>query len=202
MSSNSSKELRQLLIRLAATLDRIKDTDLTIEAQVLLSDCSQTCDELLERIYVAVAAESAREERESSQAPQSPTLAPATAEKLKTVMVIDDDEDTLRLLNYLLSKKAGFRVICQSNPVAALEGLHKKTPDVILMDLMMPQMTGFELLRKIREDKDFAGVKVLVGSSRSFDKDRLAILQAGANDFVAKPYNIEELILRLRNLIS
>ena len=235
MEAQGKRNFRNLLIRLAATLDRIKQSDLSLETQLWVNECTQMCDQMLAQLYsLGSEAESTPPVRPPGTPGMPPPLrklqplappegtsegtevAPEPGEfeadpddsaaitqiiQPKTVMVIDDDEDTLRLLNFLLTKKGGFSVLCKSNPVEALETLKTKTPDVILMDLMMPQMNGFEVLRRIKQEKDWEDIKILIGSSRTYDKDKLAVLQGGANDFIAKPYNLEELVLRLRNLL-
>jgi len=182
------KELNGLVIKLAAKLDQIREADITLDAQVVLKECGHLCNEILSLLQPEPRSENI-----------SAVVDPST---IKTLLVIDDDEDTLRLLRYLLERKGGFRVECRQSAKEALENLDQIRPELILVDLMMPQMSGFEFLRRLRTEEKWKKVKIMVGSSRSYDKDRLSALGAGANDFIAKPYNLDELVLRLRNLVS
>ncbi len=115
------------------------------------------------------------------------------------LLVIDDDENTQNLLQ-LMFRKAGINVISRIDPTKALKDLGKIMPDYILLDLMMPQMNGFEVLTMIRNDERFDDIQIIVGSSRSYDKDRLAALEMGANEFIAKPYNVKQLVKKVKFL--
>lgn len=117
------------------------------------------------------------------------------------VLIIDDCENTQNILEFTLSKK-GFVIESLTDPTLAVERVMASPPDLILLDLMMPQMDGFEVLKKLRANPQCDGIQIIVGSSRSYDKDRLTVLGLGANDFIAKPYNVKELGLRIRNFLA
>lgn len=123
-----------------------------------------------------------------------------TASAKKTLFLIDDDKDAQKVLGYMFERKSSFRVVSYLDPLQAWAEIKINPPDVILMDLMMPGMSGMELLKHIRAIPELNAVKILIGSSKSFDKDRIEVLKAGANDFIAKPYNFTELLLRLNKL--
>lgn len=118
------------------------------------------------------------------------------------IAIVDDDPDVQRMLTFVLKRK-GFGVQSFFDPKEALTQIVQANPSVIILDLMMPQMTGFEFLEQFKGLRSqLPGVRIIVGSARSFDSDRLAVLKAGANDFVAKPYNLDELVLRIHNLMA
>ena len=123
----------------------------------------------------------------------------AAAGQKKAVLVVDDDKDIQRILGFFLPTK-GFEVMSISDPEAALELLERVHPDIILMDLMMPKMTGFELLQRIKKRADWNDIRIIVGSMRNYDKDRLAVLKYGADEFIPKPYNLDELAMRIQYL--
>ena len=123
------------------------------------------------------------------------------SQKVK-VMIIDDDEDVQRTMQYLLPKKGDFLVISVLDPLTAIQMIRDSLPNVILMDLMMPNLSGFELLKKIKKIEEFSAIKIIIGSSRSYDKDRIAVLESGANEFIPKPYNFGELVIRIKHLVS
>ncbi|MBC7529975.1 MAG: response regulator [Oligoflexus sp.] len=118
----------------------------------------------------------------------------------KTLFLIDDDRDAQKVLVYMFERKSSFRVVSHFDPLKAWEEIKAHPPDLILMDLMMPGINGLDLLKNIRQIPELRNVKILIGSSKSFDKDRIEVLKAGANDFIAKPYNFTELLLRLNKL--
>ena len=122
------------------------------------------------------------------------------SEPIAKVLVIDDDSDIHRMLRYLLSRQ-GFAIVSEADPLHALAELSAIAPQVILLDLMMPQMSGFDVLKRLAEHPLRESFKVIVGSERSYDTDRIEALRLGANDFVAKPYNLQELLLRLRKFV-
>ena len=123
------------------------------------------------------------------------------SQKVK-VMIIDDDEDVQRTMQYLLPKKGDFLVISVLDPLTAIQMIRDSLPNVILMDLMMPNLSGFELLKKIKKIEEFSAIKIIIGSSRSYDKDRIAVLESGANEFIPKPYNFGELVIRIKHLVN
>ncbi len=120
----------------------------------------------------------------------------------KTLYLIDDDKDAQKVLGYMFERKSSFRVVSYTDPLLAWAEIKANPPDLILMDLMMPGISGLDLLKNIRTIPNLNSVKILIGSSKSFDKDRIDVLKAGANDFIAKPYNFTELLLRLNKLAS
>lgn len=176
--------IHQNALRLKAKLDEIQDRELSIEAKLLLGEART----LAAAITGALGA--------------TPSTTPIKTQEKKTVLIVDDDEDVQRTLSYLLPKRGAFEVLTLSDPTQAVELIKARRPDVVLMDLMMPQMTGFELLQRLKADPETSHVKVLIGSSRSYDKDRVAVLESGAHDFIAKPYNVPELVLRLQHLLG
>jgi CheY-like chemotaxis protein len=139
----------------------------------------------------------------SAPAPEAPVLlssVPKAPSEKKVLFLIDDDKDAQKVLLYMFEKKSPFQVVSHVDPIKALEAIKTHPPDLILMDLMMPGMNGLDLLKNVRQSPELRHVKILIGSSKSFDKDRIEVLKAGANDFIAKPYNFTELLLRLNKL--
>lgn len=130
-----------------------------------------------------------------------PTQVMAPISSHPKVLVIDDCENTQNILAFTLKKK-GYDVEGMLDPTKALDKVLDWRPELILLDLMMPQMDGFEVLKLLRANRDCDNIQIIVGSSRSYDKDRLTVLGLGANDFIAKPYNVKELGLRIRNFLQ
>ena len=109
------------------------------------------------------------------------------------ILVVDDEE---RILNFLRSKlkASGYEVLTASNGVAALEQAQTQEPDLIVLDLIMPKMDGFETLKELRS---FSAVPVIILSARGADADKIKGLGLGADDYLPKPFNPDELVARV-----
>lgn len=139
-----------------------------------------------------------------SPPPKAPERQKAKPQALSApcIVIVDDDEDIQKTLQYIIPRKSEFRVVSVTDATEALETIKKINPQIILLDLMMPHITGFELMKQIRQIPELNHIKIIVGSSRSYEKDRIKALQEGANEFIAKPYNFGELILRLHQQVA
>ena len=117
----------------------------------------------------------------------------------KKVLIIDDDPKLRRLMEYPLSG-AGAEVFLTEDGRDGLRKFYSEKPDLVILDLMMPNMNGFEVLSQIKSRKDLCDIKVLIGSARNSDKDRITLLEMGAADFIAKPYNMKQMINKIKNI--
>ncbi len=109
------------------------------------------------------------------------------------ILVVEDEE---RILNFLRSKlkASGYEVLTASNGLGGLEQAQTEEPDLIVLDLIMPKMNGFEMLKELR---GFSAVPVIILTARSADADRIKGLQLGADDYLPKPFNPDELVARI-----
>ena len=115
------------------------------------------------------------------------------ATRLPTVMVVDDSLTVRKITSRLLSRE-GYQVVLAKDGVDALEQLLEDIPDVILSDIEMPRMDGFDLLRNIRADERLRDLPVIMITSRTADKHRNYAIEIGANHYLGKPYDEEELL--------
>lgn len=119
-----------------------------------------------------------------------------------TILIIDDKPEIAKVISMYL--RSNFQTEYCSNGLLALERLRNSTlplPDAIISDINMPDMDGYELLRQIKKDKSLAEIPVMVLSSVESSADRIKILNMGADDFMLKPFNPEELLIRLKHLL-
>jgi DNA-binding response OmpR family regulator len=109
------------------------------------------------------------------------------------ILVVDDEK---RILNFLLSKLrfSGYEVCTAGNGTEALERVQEQHPDLVVLDVMMPKMDGFETLKKLRS---FSSVPVIILSARGANEDKIRGLGLGADDYLAKPFNPNELVARI-----
>ena len=118
------------------------------------------------------------------------------------VMMVDDDPITLEVIQEFLREAGYSNIIALSQPAKALEQMRKAQPDVVLLDLMMPGVTGFDILMAMRAEEDFRFVPVIMLTAASDAETKLQALELGATDFLAKPVDPSELSLRLRNTLA
>lgn len=114
-----------------------------------------------------------------------------------TVLVIDDDRTLLRLVQEALGK-AKFRVILASNGIDGLQEVYVRQPDLVLLDVMMPRMDGWETLTRIRQ---LSRVPVIMLTAKDSETDKLRGFQLGVDDYVTKPFSLSELAARARAVI-
>jgi len=120
---------------------------------------------------------------------------------MAVILIVDDEADmlTLRDLNLRL---AGHETLLAANAEQVMRVLESSTPDLVLLDVMLPDVPGTEICRKLREDPRTANVPVVLCSARATENDRVAGLEAGADDYVTKPFSMRELLLRLRAVLA
>jgi two-component system alkaline phosphatase synthesis response regulator PhoP len=115
----------------------------------------------------------------------------------KTVLVIDDERDLVALVRYNLERE-GFEVLGALDGVSGLELAVTRKPDVIILDRMMPGPDGVEICRRLRQEVRTAEVPVILLTAKTSEGDRIAGLDAGADDYVTKPFSPKELVARVR----
>mgnify|MGYP001585977899 FL=1 len=130
--------------------------------------------------------------------PTAPILVPPI--RPGHVLIADDDPQVRRLLSRLLTAK-GHRVTEAGDGKAALDAVRGEAPDVILLDVMMPELDGFEVCRRVKSDPATALIHILMITSLTEREHRLKAIECGANDFLAKPVEREEVWLRVRNAL-
>lgn len=116
------------------------------------------------------------------------------------ILVVDDEEDILELLRYNL-KKEGFKVCQATNGVEALEVAQEEKPDLILLDIMLPQMDGVETCRRLRTLPDGNFPYIVFLTARSEEYSEIAGLEAGADDYITKPIKPRLLITRINAML-
>ena len=120
---------------------------------------------------------------------------------MKRVLVVDDDDDMRSLMSHLLS--ADYEVTSAADGAAGLALAKETRPDLVVLDLLMPRMHGFEVCQRIREDADLKATKVLISSSKSYQHDvRTSVEETGADDYIVKPFEIEEFKKRVAALLG
>jgi DNA-binding response OmpR family regulator len=115
------------------------------------------------------------------------------------VLVVDDERDVCRLLTFSL-EQAGFEVASASTAADALLSAGRKPPVVMVLDVGLPDLSGFDVCRKIRADQELADIGIVMLTALGSREDRITGLEAGADDYVVKPFDVQEIVLRVRAL--
>ncbi|HWJ20927.1 MAG TPA: response regulator [Gemmatimonadaceae bacterium] len=129
----------------------------------------------------------------------SPATPPAAARPVAghdRILVVDDEPDIVALVAYHLAK-AGYRVSTASNGADALATARQERPALLVLDLMLPGASGFEVLEQLRADEATRDVAVLMLTARKEEPDRIRGLSLGADDYLTKPFSPQELVLRV-----
>jgi len=114
-----------------------------------------------------------------------------------SVLVIEDEPSISEVVSLYL-RRAGYQVQTVADGQAALETLAKHAPDLVVLDLMLPGIDGFEIIRRLRDESD---VPVIMLTARRAESDRIAGLEMGADDYVVKPFSPQELVSRVRAVL-
>jgi two-component system alkaline phosphatase synthesis response regulator PhoP len=116
------------------------------------------------------------------------------------VMVVEDDEDILELLRYNLTKE-GYRVTAVTSGEAALKALAAEVPDLILLDLMLPELDGLEVCRRLKQQAATASVPLIMVTAKGEEADIVTGLELGADDYITKPFSPRVLLARIRSVL-
>jgi two-component system KDP operon response regulator KdpE len=123
--------------------------------------------------------------------PSNPTT------KKPLILVVDDEPQILRVMRASLPPR-GYELRTATNGEEALDEIRKEMPDLVILDLVMPEMTGLEVCRRVRE---FSQVPIIVLSAKGSERDKVAALDSGADDYVTKPFGMDELLARARAVL-
>ncbi len=115
----------------------------------------------------------------------------------RTILVVDDEPNILTLVQFPLERE-GYHVLTALNGMDALELFRTQTPDLVVLDLMLPSLSGLEVLRQLRQESN---VPVMMLTARKEEVDRIVGLEMGADDYVVKPFSVRELVARIKAIL-
>ncbi len=131
---------------------------------------------------------------------ESPSITTLNQSHAKTILILDDDEDMRLFISKLLSP--GYNVLQSSNGEEALKLAYRIQPDLIISDMMMPVMDGYQFLREVKQNPHISHIPVILLTARASMDARLKGLEEGADDYITKPFHEKILLLRVKNLIE
>ncbi len=116
------------------------------------------------------------------------------------ILVVDDDRDIVRLVRSYL-EKAGYQILTAYDGETALQILRTEIPQLLILDLMLPDRDGWDVARLVRSDKKLAATPIIMLTARVEDNDKIVGLEIGADDYITKPFNPREVVARVRALL-
>ena len=116
------------------------------------------------------------------------------------ILVVDDDRDIVRLVRSYL-EKAGYQVLTAYDGESALQVLRSERPQLVILDLMLPDRDGWDVARLVRADSNIAATPIIMLTARVEDNDKIVGLEIGADDYITKPFNPREVVARVRALL-
>jgi phosphate regulon transcriptional regulator PhoB len=119
---------------------------------------------------------------------------------VKKILVIEDDKDIVELVKYNLEKE-GYQLLAAADGSAGLAQLRKAPPDLLILDLMLPKLSGLEVCKEVRRDDALNRLPILILTARGEEPDRVVGLELGADDYVTKPFSPRELVARVKALL-
>ncbi|HET6420152.1 MAG TPA: response regulator transcription factor [Geobacteraceae bacterium] len=119
---------------------------------------------------------------------------------MKTILVIEDERDLVELVSFNLEKE-GYRVITTMDGASGLETARNSLPDLILLDLMLPDITGFEICKILKRSEKTSRIPIIMLTAKCEEIDRVVGFEVGADDYVAKPFSNRELMLRIKAVL-
>ncbi|CAM2986118.1 response regulator transcription factor [Hathewaya histolytica] len=116
------------------------------------------------------------------------------------ILIVDDEEHIQELIKFNLEKN-GYKAFCSSNGMEAIEIAKEELPDLILLDLMLPGMDGYDVCKAIRRENTLSTVPIIMITAKSEEFDKILGLELGADDYITKPFSIRELLARVKAIL-
>lgn len=118
----------------------------------------------------------------------------------ETILIVEDEKDIVKMLEYNLSKE-GFKILSANNGEDALDLVHRHLPDLIILDLMLPEMDGLEVCKELKKESKTAHIPIVMLTAKSQEADKIVGLELGADDYVTKPFSPRELTARIKAIL-
>lgn len=119
----------------------------------------------------------------------------------ETILIIEDEKNIARLIKFNL-EKAGYRCVTASSGEKAMDVLSKQQVDLIVLDIMLPGMDGFEICRSIKQKDSLKNISIVMLTAKGEEVDRIVGLELGADDYMVKPFSPRELVLRIKAILK
>jgi DNA-binding response OmpR family regulator len=119
----------------------------------------------------------------------------------KKILVVDDEVDLVKTIQFALEAE-GYKVLVSYNGEDALNQSRKENPDLILLDLMLPKLDGYKVCRLLKFDEQYKHIPILMLTAKTQQKDRLLGMETGANEYITKPFDMDELMEKVKSYLN
>ena len=119
----------------------------------------------------------------------------------KKILIVDDEKDLVETLTVLLESKS-YKVIAAYDGMQGLEKAKKDNPDLILLDVMMPQLNGYQVCRELKKDETYKKIPIVMLTAKAQESDRFWGVESGADDYVTKPFDSKNLIETIEKFLK
>jgi len=119
----------------------------------------------------------------------------------KRILLVDDEVDLVETLRFSLENE-GYNVLVSHDGEDALNQARKENPDLILLDLMLPKLDGYKVCRLLKFDENYKHIPILMLTAKTQEKDKLLGKETGANDYITKPFDTDELLKKVKSYLS
>ena len=116
------------------------------------------------------------------------------------MLIVEDEEALLELLKFNFTKE-GYKIDTATDGETALEKILYRSPDIIILDWMLPELSGIELCRRIRKHKEHKNIPIIMLTAKGEEEDKLRGLETGADDYITKPFSVNELVARVKTVL-
>jgi len=116
------------------------------------------------------------------------------------ILIVDDENDIVHVLEFAL-RQAGFETIAAGNGLDAMARIREKPPDLILLDLMLPDIPGTEICRQLKSSAPTSAIPLIMLTARGDEADRIVGFELGADDYITKPFSVREVVLRIKAIL-
>jgi two-component system alkaline phosphatase synthesis response regulator PhoP len=119
----------------------------------------------------------------------------------KKILVVDDEVDLVKTVSFSLEAE-GYTVLVSYNGEDALNQARKENPDLILLDIMLPKLDGYKVCRLLKFDERYKHIPVLMLTAKTQEKDKIAGMETGADEYIAKPFDMDELMEKIKAYLN
>ena len=132
--------------------------------------------------------------------PGEPPVAPTSPARLGRVLIVEDERDVAELLRYHLDRE-GYEVVIVANGADAVKRIRDVRPAIVLLDIMVPHLNGWEVCRRLKQDAETSEIPIIMVTGRVEEGDKVLGFELGADDYITKPFSPRELIARVRAVV-
>ena len=120
---------------------------------------------------------------------------------MKKILIVDDEKDIVETLSFMLKAK-GFECICAYDGEEGLNLAKNINPDLVILDVMMPKINGYKICRLLKFDNKYKNIPIIMITARSQDEDKIIGEETGADEYITKPFNVDDVVAKVKSYLG